>query len=113
MLNNQAFKDLSPLEVRIYMEIKKRYNGSNNGEISLSCREAAEIGKCGKDTAGKAMRELARHGFIKYNKKGKFTNRRATTFTLTCERLEGKPKTDDWKYWPKNIDATTEAFMPD
>lgn len=95
------------------MEIRKRFNGVNNGEISLSTREAGEICKCNKDTAANAIKGLARHGFIYFSKKGKFTNRQASTFTLTCERLNGNPKTDDWKIWPNNIHAQTETFMPD
>lgn len=112
-MNSPSFKDLKPMEVRILIELKKRFNGSNNGEISLSCREAAEICKCSKDTSTKAIHGLVRHGFIKYRKKGVFTNRMASTFVLTFEKVNGRQETNDWKVWPHNSEFKTKSFMPD
>jgi len=37
-----AWQALTPNERCIYLEIKKRFNGSNNGEIGLGVREAAD-----------------------------------------------------------------------
>ncbi len=97
--DHPAWKALSSKAVLIWLEIRKRYNGRNNGEISLSVREAAIVAHCSKDTALKALNQLQTHGFIKMNNKGHFQNRHATTWTLTCEKLNDLPPTSDWRSW--------------
>src|SRR5438132_358766 len=75
LLASEAWKSLSGQAVLIYIEIKRRYNGSNNGDISLSCREAAIIAHCGKGTARNKLEELVQKGFVKQAIKGRFHNR--------------------------------------
>lgn len=99
LLESAAWKDLSPQAALIYIEVKRRYNGSNNGDIPLSCREAAEIAHCGKGTAGKKLAELVEHGFIKPAVKGRFRNHHASTWGLTSEPYEGQSPTGEWKQW--------------
>jgi hypothetical protein len=62
MLRTQAWRSLSPACRALYVELAQRYNGSNNGEISMSVREAAELVNIAKDTAGKSFHELERRG---------------------------------------------------
>ena len=102
-LNSTAWKDLSPGAAMILIEIIRRYNGSNNGEMSLSCREAAKVAHCGKGTAGKKLCELMAHGWIKPSYKSCFRNRHATTWTLTFETHHGKSPTNEWKAWVPKI----------
>jgi len=102
MLNSSAFQNLSPKAVRIFIEIKRRYNGSNNGEISIGYAEAGKVAKCTKNTAGKAITELIEHGFIKRVKIGQFTCNLASTYSLTCEENGKGIKTNEWKDWQKN-----------
>jgi hypothetical protein len=59
-----AWKDLTPAERCVYIEIELRFNGANNGQISLSGREAAAGCRISKDTAYKAFDSLIEHGFI-------------------------------------------------
>ena len=99
MYDSDAFQDLTPIARCIILELRRRFNGSNNGEISLSCREVAKKCKCGKGTASNAFKELNEHGFIKVSKKGFFTGREATTWILTFERLNEHPATNEWKQW--------------
>lgn len=98
-LNHPAWKTLSPEARCLYIEIRSRYNGLNNGEISLSCREAATVAHCGKGTANKKLHELMEHGFIKPNKRGQFTLRHATTWILTNEAYQYQGPTNEWRQW--------------
>lgn len=109
MLNHPTWLDLSPAARIIYIEIRKRYNGINNGSIALSCRDAADNAKCGKSTASKLFRELEEHGFIKQAIKGRFRNNWASTWILTNEEYQGRQKTDEWVRWqPKRKNAVPE-----
>ena len=70
--------------------MRGRYNGSNNGNIVMSYREAQELLGCSNKPIPGAFRELQDRGFIKPNKKGSFSWKmrfdgtgRATTWILT------------------------------
>lgn len=103
LLTSAAWLDLSPGAKCIFIELKRIFNGVNNGEVSLSCRQAETVAKCSKNTASKKFKELESHGFIIANRKGLFTIRQATTWILTTERYKGNPNTDNWKNWtPQN-----------
>ena len=53
MLKSDAWRDLKTGPRVLYFELKRRYNGSNNGQIFLSHRMAAEALNVGRDTVGK------------------------------------------------------------
>lgn len=61
-----------------------RHNGKNNGEISMSVREAAERLNCSPRPAMNAFNELTEKGFIRPNQKGAFVwkQRHATTWII-------------------------------
>jgi hypothetical protein len=101
MVTHPSWYDLSPGARCIYIELRRRFNGINNGEITLSCREAAMVAKCGKGTATKLLNELTEHGYIKPEIRGRFRNRFASTWRLTNEEYHGQQKTDDWVRWKK------------
>lgn len=48
----------------LYVEIKRRYNGQNNGEIVLSHRQAADALNVNRNTVGAYFEELQERGFI-------------------------------------------------
>lgn len=103
LLESPAWEDLSPQAALIYIEVKRRYNGQNNGDIPLSCREAAKVARCGKGTVSRKLAELVTHGFIKSSSKGHFRNRHATTWILTCEVFERQSPSNEWKLWKPEI----------
>ena len=72
MMDSEAWKDLSGNTRAIYLEISKRYNGTNNGQIVYSVRQAAEELKIGKSTAARAFDQLESHGFIVVEQRGHF-----------------------------------------
>lgn len=99
LLNSDAWKDLTPDARCIFIELKRRYNGKNNGSIGLSYRDAAKSFKGGKDTARTRLRELHEHGFIRMTNKSHKGNRHATEWLLTTERDDrnNHPPSNEWK----------------
>jgi len=72
LMEKEAWKDLSANARAIYLEINKRYNGSNNGRIGYSVRQAAKELRISKATASRAFHELVDHGFVVAEQKGSF-----------------------------------------
>ena len=65
LLESEAWRWLKPHSKAVYIELRRRYNGSNNGTIALNMGDAAELLKASKSTIQKALKELEDHGFIK------------------------------------------------
>lgn len=108
MLKTPAWQSLPPAPRALYLELAQRYNGSNNGEISMSVRESARLLHVAKDTATKAFRELEYKGFIKCNQCGSFNWKagKATTWILTEHALPGEFATKEFASWrPENLES--------
>lgn len=120
MLDSPAWKDLDAKARAIYVELTKRYNGSNNGRIGYSARQAAQDLGISKDTAARALRSLERHGFIVVEKRGAFhcKIRHASEYRLTAyesdvatnyaERLATK----EFMRWSPEIQKSVPAVIP-
>jgi hypothetical protein len=104
MIDSQAWQDLPPPACKIWIEIRRRFNGVNNGEMSLSVREAAIAGNCGKSSAQRHLATLVRHGFIALNNIGMMGNRHASTWFLTSEKsaLDPSYPTNAWKRYQRS-----------
>ena len=100
-LDCPAYRDLKAIPRAVYMELRRRFNGTNNGYIFCSVRDLSAELHCSKDTAGKALWTLAKHGFIICNQLGSFNwkSGQASTWTLTVEPLNDKPATKDFLRW--------------
>ena len=85
MIKTTAWLHLTPQARAVYIELKARYNGGNNGKFSLSNREIVERCKMASATASRALQELEDFGFIEAVEKGRFTRkqRHASTWRLT------------------------------
>ncbi len=99
--DTEAWRSLRPAPRALYIELVKRYYGINNGEISLSVREAAGLLHVAKDTAGKAFKELEAKGFIRRNVCGSFNwkAKQATTWVLTNYEFKEEPATKEFARW--------------
>lgn len=64
MQASPAWATLKPGPRALYVELKRRYNGSNNGAIFLSHRDAAQALNVHRNTVGPWFRELMERGFI-------------------------------------------------
>lgn len=108
LIDSLAYQHLPPRATQVLILLVRRFNGFNNGEISLSCREISKLTGMSKNTARNSLEALELHGIIKTVKKGHFQNRHASTFVLTFLKpsinikMFARDKTDDWKrYCPK------------
>jgi Fic family protein len=90
MMETEAWRALSAQERAVYLQLYKRFNGSNNGYLALSVRDAAAECNISKDTANKCFAELQAHGFIELVKQGAFAvkDRQASEWRLTHERCD-------------------------
>ncbi|TSE07592.1 hypothetical protein C1D09_018855 [Mesorhizobium intechi] len=72
LMRTPAWQHATVYERSLYLEIKRRYNGRNNGDISLSHREAEALLDCSNTAVEKAFKGLQCKGFIKPQQKGSF-----------------------------------------
>jgi hypothetical protein len=82
----------------LYIELELLYCGTNNGDISLGVRKAAELLGCSINHTTKMFSELEAKGFIRAAQRGSFNWKtgRATTWILTRYEYHGKPPTTDF-----------------
>lgn len=97
LLEHPSWRALTPVAKLVFIELKHRYNGVNNGQVALSCRDAGELLGCSRNTAQRALLELEYYGFIILRWRGTFGNRKASEYILTCEGYNNHPPTHEWK----------------
>ena len=106
LLTSAAWRSLSGSAIKYYIELRRQFNGTNNGSIHLSLEEANKRFGMAKDTALQAQRELENKGLIRMTKRGGFHQRLATTWALTDEATPAAPPTHGYKNWkPKKISS--------
>ena len=103
MLSSVAWRSLGGAAVKVYVELRSRFNGGNNGDLSLSMDEAARLLHMSKATVWRAFVELEEKGFIAKTKPGHWYGRRATTWAVSDRPHGPQPPTNAWRDWrPKN-----------
>ena len=110
LMRSAAWQSLSCEARAVLVELYAFFDGSNNGRLFLSIREAASRVSVGKSTAAAALAQLVDRGFIRPNVKGAFTlkQRHATSWVLTEFEHGGQLATKDFMRWqpePKNQNA--------
>ena len=75
LLDSPAWQSLPPAARALYIEIVKRYYGSNNGRIVMGVRDAAKLIGVTKDPASLAFRFLEDRGFVICTKRGAFSHK--------------------------------------
>ena len=85
MLDSPAYLSLSCQARAVLIEITRAYDGTNNGRIGLSVRQAAERCNIAKDTASRAFKDLEERGFVGCVTRGAFNRKsmHATEWRLT------------------------------
>ena len=84
VIESPAFNDLNSAARLLLIAILSRFNGHNNGQISLSHREAAPlIGHTSPKTIVKAFKDLMEHGLIEVTMEGDWAGCRAREYRLT------------------------------
>lgn len=103
MARSPAFRSLTGAALKVWVELRTRYNGHNNGLVSLSLREAATLLGMSQTTAQRALMQLEVKGFIKRRTRGSWYGRKAAEFIIADKSYDGNPPTRDWQKWrPKN-----------
>lgn len=114
LLDSPAWRALNPYARCLYVEIKRRYNGRNNGGISMSYREAETLLGCSNKPVPGAFRDLRDKGFIRTQQRGKFKGvPLATTWILTelpqDEPVKSLIPTKDFMSWKPTEKKTRHA----
>jgi len=121
-----AWARLKPGPRALYVELKRRYNGSNNGQIILSHRDAAIALNVSRNTVGPYFAELETRGLIMMTRApylGPSGIGQASLWALQeLPTADGKPATRAFVRWadkkkphpktvrarPRNRDAKSE-----
>ena len=92
LMESPAWRDLSGNARAVYVEMKARYNGRNNGLLSMSTREAGDAINATNDTGSRALKELIEHGFLVVTEASSFVRKVgvARSFRLT-EAADDRP----------------------
>jgi len=107
ILASPAYRDLNPVARCLLIEFQRIYRPSRNGRLSISVMNAAKLIRVHKDTASKAFRSLAEHGFIVLTRGEYWQERLAREWRLTFSEYNGREPTDDWKRWKPDQSVVT------
>lgn len=72
MMKSPAWQSLDVFGRCVYIELRRRFNGKNNGAIVASTRELCAALNCSDKPVTRALRELQDRGFIIAVQKGSF-----------------------------------------
>ncbi len=72
VMDTPAFISLSKLARALYLDLRRQYNGRNNGDISIADEVLKRYGWA-HSSVHKGVRELVRHGLIVRTRKGGIT----------------------------------------
>jgi hypothetical protein len=117
LMDSKAWHELTPWARCAYLELARRYNGTNNGKIVMAVRTLAETMPCNKDTAARVLNDLELAGFITVNKIGSFSGngvRQGTEYRLTSFRDDttGELPTKSFDPGKKWIGASEASVRP-
>jgi hypothetical protein len=99
MLHSPAWRSLSGAAVKVFLELRTRFHGGNNGRLILSLEEASRLLGLGKGTVCRALGELQDKGFVIRTKKGHWYGRQASTWAVVDKPIEGMGAVQGWKTW--------------
>jgi len=98
-VRSAVFRSLSGSAVKVFMEIRCRFNGGNNGKLTLSLEEGARLLGLGKATVSRALAELQEKGLLTCTKRGQWYGRQASTWAVTLLPVDGNLATHEYKHW--------------
>ncbi len=113
---SEAWATLKPGPRALYVEIKRRFNGSNNGHILLSHRDAATALSVHRNTVGPYFDELQDRGFIRMTQShylgpsGIGQTSHWALEELPTDNLKSAPKS--FMSWRENQNPRTENRTP-
>ena len=116
IMETAAWRTLDTVARSAYLELAARYNGSNNGRIVWSIREAAAALLVSPATATRALKRLVHRGFVVREKQGAFARkvRHAAEWRLTefnCD-VTGELASKDFTRWRSNASLQVSVVKP-
>jgi hypothetical protein len=106
LLNCAAYRSLDTVARCLYLELKQRYTGFNNGQIALGVRTAADALGVSKNTAQRAFVALEDRGFIRVATPSSFDQKRLSREWLLTELpddRDGTKPSKDFMRWPATL----------
>ena len=104
MIDSEAWLDLKAQPRALYLLIKRRFNGNNNGEIYLSHRDAAQLLNMHRNSIGRYFDILIEHGFLKQTSRphlGPSGVGQSSKWELTELSVNQRPATKEFMRWRK------------
>ncbi|MBX3499618.1 MAG: SEL1-like repeat protein [Alphaproteobacteria bacterium] len=97
ILHSPAWRGLSGPAVKVWLELRSRFTGGNNGQLTLSLDEGARLLRLGKATVKRAFDELQDAGFIALTSRGQWKGRIPSKWAMTDLDLDGERATKAWQ----------------
>lgn len=112
----EAWATLKPGPRALYIELKRRFNGRNNGRIFFSHRDAAKAVNVHRNTVGQYFDELERRGLIRMEKGwhlGSDGYGKSAHWTL-CEMPthDGRPPDHSFREWSQEKQNPRTNIVP-
>lgn len=113
LIHSEAWRSLNPASMKLYLELRSRYHGSNNGELSLSYADARKLLGIGRSTIQKAFNELEVKGFTELVTEGHWYGRKAAEWRVTDCRHIDRPATNEWRNWKPGVSFKKTEVGPE
>jgi hypothetical protein len=116
LLDSAAWQSLPGGACALYVKMAQRYNGSNNGRIPFSVREAMQVVHVSKGMAKYLLDVLQDRGFIVCTKRGAFslkTGREASQWRLTeydNDVIAEYATKEFMRWWPPEVKESPSEF---
>jgi hypothetical protein len=99
LLHSVAWRSLSGPAVKVFLELRTRFHGANNGQLIFSLDEGKRLLGLGKTTVQRALTELQDKGLVVCTRKGQWYGRLASTWATTDRPSDHAPASNSWKAW--------------
>jgi len=104
-----AWKALKPEAIALLVTVMATYRPNDGNEFQISDRRAAELARCSRPTAVKALASLVETGWLEIETIGKMTgglDKRGSRYSLTCQpRYLGEQAKMTFLHWRQFSDG--------
>lgn len=110
-----AWKALKAESVALLVHTMATYRPNDGNCFEISDRRAAELARCSRPTAARALANLVDHGWLEIERIGKITgtlNSRKSRYSLTCQpRYMGEAAKMTFLHWRPMADGQNESHQ--
>jgi predicted transcriptional regulator len=119
MLDSPAWRVLTHADVRVYLAMRRKLKGSNNGDINATLAEMRHAGISSSSTLAAALHRLEALGFIDKTRQGGIANggKQCSLYRFTDEKtydmakagVKAGPATNEWQRFANMAEARAAA----